>query len=81
MYPKRVVCTSKCDSKNKNNTSDCVESGQLLLLSNNQEQYLLNLWRDLDTIGGRLTKKNLSKTTGNHIRKVKGSGEYMNKAI
>jgi hypothetical protein len=57
--------------KHKNNTKNHVGSGHPSLLSINQEQYLVVLLKELESIGIRLTKRTLSKIAGDFIRAVK----------
>ncbi|CAF3241860.1 unnamed protein product [Rotaria socialis] len=56
--------------KHKNNAKNYVGSGHPSLLSIDQEQYLVILLKELESIGIRLTKTTLSKIAGDFIRAV-----------
>lgn len=58
--------------KNKAKFKTHVGGGRPRTLSTSQEDYLVALLQQLESIGVRLTKENLSKITGDFVRKSKG---------
>ena len=56
--------------KHKNKTKNRIGSGHSFLLTKEQEEYLVALLRELESIGIRLTKEILSKVCGDFIGTV-----------
>lgn len=65
--------------KNKNKIRTHVGGGRHRILSKTQEDYLIALLQQLDSIGVRLTKENLSKITGDFVRKLRDNQELNSK--
>ncbi|CAF3863243.1 unnamed protein product [Rotaria sp. Silwood1] len=61
--------------KHKDNRSNRVGSGRPSVLSVDQEQYLVALLQELQSIGVRLTREILAKITGDFIRMIKKSNK------
>ena len=66
--------------KNKAKIRTHVGGGRPRILSTSQEDYFVALSQQLESIGVRLTKENLSKITGDFVRKLKGDQEIDSKS-
>ncbi|CAF4193627.1 unnamed protein product [Rotaria magnacalcarata] len=79
-----IAASKKCGvpestiRKHKDNKTNRVGSGRPSALSVDQEQYLVALLRELQSIGVRLTREILAKITGDFMRMIKKSNKDIN---
>ena len=67
--------------KHKDNKTNHVGSDRPCALSMNEEQYLVSLLQELQSIGVRLTREILSRIAGDFMRMIKKSNKDISKYI